>query len=539
MRPCPCKNEGGRSALSGACSLSLLSDRVYNTIDDTKEKVKYVGLLNRISSCFTKGSFASCSSDERGEAIDEGARQILEALEDAGAEGYIVGGCVRDLAMGKMPHDWDITTSARPEGVQHVAASHGWKAIDGGGRRFGTVILVLGGQNYEVTTFRSERYGSDAHRPSEVSFAKTLTEDLMRRDFTVNAMAMDRSGRLYDEFGGLSDIERKRLRAVGDASLRFSEDALRLFRACRFVAQLDFMADRSLVDGMPGAFSRVGGLSLERVRSEVDRLLVSAHAARGMDLMVRSGLAECSCRIKEQGAYRDVPILPELTHLVGLPQQKEFHKYDAWYHTLAVLEAAPPTLVSRWAALLHDVAKGMPGIRAIRKGRLTDYGHDKKGAQMTEAIFTRWHRTPAFTKEVVWLVENHMRFHFFANSPEADAKKWVRQLARDRIFPSSEVMAEHFLHLRDLCKADIIGCGRPLSATEGHDAFGEYMAELARRIPVTPKDLHYSKDVPGIFAPHVAEGMSNLLSRVQNGSLENTEEALHEAALRFVKKHEG
>ena len=150
--------------MSGACSLSLLSDRVYNKNKMTEKKVKHVGLLNRISSCFTKSSFASCSCDERGQAIDEGARQILEVLEEAGKEGYIVGGCVRDLAMGKVPHDWDITTSARPEEMLSIAALRGWKAIDGGGRRFGTVIIVLGGENYEVTTFRSERYGSDAHR---------------------------------------------------------------------------------------------------------------------------------------------------------------------------------------------------------------------------------------------------------------------------------------------------------------------------------------------------------------------------------------
>lgn len=225
--------------MSGACSLSLLSDRVYNKNKMTEKKVKHVGLLHRISSCFTKSSFASCSCDERGQAIDEGAGQILAALEEAGKEGYIVGGCVRDLAMGKVPHDWDITTSARPEEMLSIAALRGWKAVDGGGRRFGTVIIVLGGENYEVTTFRSEVYGSDAHRPSEVSFAKTLKEDLMRRDFTVNAMAMDHRGRLHDAFGGLSDIARKRLRTVGNAGERFSEDALRLFRACRFVAQLE------------------------------------------------------------------------------------------------------------------------------------------------------------------------------------------------------------------------------------------------------------------------------------------------------------
>lgn len=286
----------------------------------------------------------------------------------------------------------------------------------------------------------------------------------MRRDFTVNAMAMDRSGRLYDAFDGLSDIAGKRLRTVGDAGERFSEDALRLFRACRFVAQLDFTADSSLVEGMESAFPRVSGLSLERVRQEVDRLLVSKHAARGMDLLVRSSLARCSCRIKEKGAYTEVPILPELSHLVGLPQQKEFHKYDAWYHTLAVLEAASPELLLRWAVLLHDVAKGMPGIRAIRKGRLTDYGHDKKGAEMARDILTRWRRSPAFTEEVVWLVENHMRFHFlpihrkrmrrngYASSQETMysllPKQWRRAFSISKIFARRISLAADGLFLR-------------------------------------------------------------------------------------------
>ena len=150
---------------------------------DYEEEGENVGLWSQISSCFAKNSFAACSCDERGQAIDEGARQILGAIEEAGKEGYIVGGCVRDLAMGKVPHDWDITTSALPEEMLSIAALHGWQAIDGGGRRFGTVIVVLGGENYEVTTFRSESYGSDAHRPSEVSFAGTLKETETERDF--------------------------------------------------------------------------------------------------------------------------------------------------------------------------------------------------------------------------------------------------------------------------------------------------------------------------------------------------------------------
>ena len=495
-----------------------------------------MGLLDTVTSYFSKNNFSTVSAEERMGQIDEGARQILLGLEAAGFEAYVVGGCVRDLAMGKVPHDWDMTTSARPEDILHVASLHGWKAIDGGGRRFGTVIIVRQGTNYEVTTFRSEVYGSDAHRPSEISFSDTLQEDLQRRDFTINAMAMDSHGNFYDPFSGMEDIKRKRLRTVGEASKRFSEDALRLFRACRFLGQLDFMADASLVDGMAAAFPRVSGLSLERIRSEVERLLVTPHAARGFDLMVRSGLAEKSCRCKENGIYTEIPILPELSHLVGLPQQKEFHKYDGWYHTLAVLEASTPVLLNRWAALLHDVAKGMPGVRAIRKGKLTDYGHDQKGAEMARDILTRWKYPPDFIHQVVWLVENHMHFHFFANSPDADTLKWIRRMAQEKEFPSSQAMAEAVLQMTDLCKADIIGCGRPLSATEGHEAFGAYMAELARQMPVTTKELRYDKEVPQLLMPYVAEGMNNLLLRVQTGNLVNEEAALHEAALKYKRR---
>lgn len=495
-----------------------------------------MGLLDTVTSYFGKRNFAALSDEERVNQIDAGARQILLGLEAAGFEAYVVGGCVRDLAMGKVPHDWDMTTSARPEDMLRVAHLHGWKAIDGGGRRFGTVIVVCQGTNYEVTTFRREVYGSDAHRPSEISFSDTLEEDLERRDFTINAMAMDGHGAFYDPFGGMKDIEKKKLRTVGDAAQRFSEDALRLFRACRFLGQLDFMADRSLVDGMASAFPRVRGLSLERVRSEVERLLVSPYAPRGFDLMVRSGLAAESCRCKEEGSYTEIPILPELAHLVGLPQQKEFHKYDGWYHTLAVLEASSPLLINRWAALLHDVAKGMPGVRAIRKGRLTDYGHDQKGAEMARDILTRWKYPKDFIHQVVWLVENHMHFHFFANSPNADTLKWVRRMAQEKEFPSSQAMAEAVLQMTDLCKADIIGCGRPLSATEGHEAFGAYMADLARHMPVTTKELHYDKEVPALLASYVAEGMSRLLLRVQTGNLANEEAALHEAALKYKRR---
>lgn len=240
-----------------------------------------MNLINRMVSCLRDKGFRDLPEDERAGKIDEGALAILRKLNEEGKEAYVVGGCVRDLLMGLVPHDWDITTSARPEETMRIARAAGWKAVDGGGRRFGTVIVVRHGKNYEVTTFRREFYGADAHRPEEVSFSDSLKEDVSRRDFTVNAMALDSDGCLYDYFHGLEDLEKKRLRTVGQASSRFNEDALRMFRACRFLGQLDFMADKSLVEGMKSAFSRVEGLSLERVKKEVNRLLVTPHAARG------------------------------------------------------------------------------------------------------------------------------------------------------------------------------------------------------------------------------------------------------------------
>lgn len=468
---------------------------------------------------------------------EEGVLAVLCALSAAGEEAYIVGGAVRDLLRGETPHDFDVTTSAHPARTAEILSEAGFRCADGGGRRFGTVIAARDGKNYEVTTFRSETYGADAHRPETVTFAKTLEEDLSRRDFTVNAMAMDADGVLRDPFGGEKDLKRKRLRTVGAAEERFAEDPLRLFRACRFLGQMDFMADSSLVAGMRGAFPRVTGLSLERVRSEIERLLVTEHAGRGLDLLVRSGLAEMSCRVRENGKDTEVPILPELAHLVELPQMKQFHKYDAWYHTLAVVEASPRERLARWAALLHDVGKGMPGVRHVEGEKITDYNHDHVGAEMAEKLLRRWRYPEKEVHLLSWLVENHMKFHYFANVEEADTVKWVRRLAREKAFPTQAELVSAIGLLTRLCQADIIGCGRPFSATEGHGEFGRYMAEVALSIPVTAKELRYDAETVSALEPMAKEGFENLLVRVQNGTLENSPEALLAAAKRFRKRH--
>lgn len=497
-----------------------------------------IEMMEWISRSFGRDQDIEKQKSQKQGAMDSGARDILKVLEDAGFEAYCVGGCVRDLLLGRVPDDWDITTSARPEDILRVAEKNGWKAIDGGGRRFGTVIVVSHGTSYEVTTFRREFYGNDSHRPQQVMFSDTLKEDVSRRDFTINAMALDLDGVIYDYFGGEEDLAAKRLVTVGNAAERFQEDALRLFRACRFLGKLDFMADPSLVKGMASAFPRVKGLSLERVRDEVDRLLLTPHAARGLDLMVRTGLNECACQIREDGIVTPVSILPELSHLVGLPQMKEFHAFDGWYHTLAVVDASPKTLITRWAALLHDVAKGLPGVRAVDGSRITDHNHDQVGAGMAEEIMKRWRRPKKFGSRVAWIVQNHMRYHYFANNPSANPVKWIRQMARSGAYASSKEMAEAMKQMNEVCVADIIACGRSIEATEGHKEFGRYMKDLVETMPVSTKELNYDKRVIEVFKNHMADGMSNLLLRVQNGALANTPDALYQAAVHYVRRHE-
>ena len=192
-----------------------------NFMDDIKEQL-------------LKKEFEYDAVDADRGKMDRNASAIINALENSGYEAYAVGGCVRDLLLAKAPHDWDITTSAKPEEIISVMGRNGWKTVDGAGRRFGTVIVVINHIAYEVTTFRNEFYGQDSHRPENITFSSTLKEDLSRRDFTVNALALGRDGVVYDYFDGTKDLENKKLRTVGEAEERFREDALRLFSGMPF-----------------------------------------------------------------------------------------------------------------------------------------------------------------------------------------------------------------------------------------------------------------------------------------------------------------
>ena len=467
--------------------------------------------------------------------MKEVVHRILRALNDAGFEAYVVGGAVRDLLMHKEPHDYDITTSARPEEIMAVAAKQNWKSVDVNGKTFGVVVLVIDGKTYEVASFRGEVYGEDSHRPERVWYAASLREDVMRRDFTINALAMDAAGQVYDYVGGRKDIRKRRIAAVGNAKERFQEDALRLFRLCRFAGQLDFLPEKKTQDAMPQAFGRVAGLSSDRVVAEIERLLVTPAAYKGLDILVRSGLGNCSCRRKENGEYVNVPIMPEFSHLPDTPQSPPFHVFDAWIHTLAVISYTPADLTLRYAALFHDVAKGSAGIRGIRDGRYTDYGHDRAGARIAAEVMTRWRRNKACIRRVSWLVKTHMKFHYFANTGQGNVVKWLRHEAGSNDFHSTAELAAAVRQATALAVADAKGC-RPDANTDGTVSFGKYMEELAGSMPVGTGDLQYDRRVPEICGSRTGDCLRVLLKRVQDGTLANEPDVFADAAERWMKR---
>lgn len=468
----------------------------------------------------------------------QAVRKVLDALNEKGFEAYIVGGAVRDMLRGEEPHDYDITTSARPDEISAVAANKGWHVAEIEGKRFGVVVIVVDGVAVETATFRGEVYGDDSHRPAQVWYADTLEEDVNRRDFTINAMAMDKDGKIYDYVGGRKDLKKKRLATVGNPLVRFQEDALRLFRVCRFTAQLDFLPVSELLEAMPKAFSRVDGLSLERVRTEIEKIMVAPYAAKGLDILVRSGLGGCNCRRKKEGTYVTIPILPELAHLAQTPQSRPYHLFDAWFHTLAAVSHTPPDLTMRYAALFHDVAKGLPGIRGVHDGRLTDYGHDEKGAEMARAILSRWEEPKALADRVAWLVKVHMKFHYFANTGLGDVDKWLRKEALKGPFYQSADLAEAVLQASRVAAADAQACGNGLADTSGTLGFGEFMADLAKEMPVSKKDLRYDRRIPDVCGRHTKQCLTVLLKRVQNKDLDNDPEILLGAAKKWMKRQQ-
>lgn len=319
--------------------------------------------------------------------IPAGTEYLLRRLQDAGYEAYAVGGCVRDTLMGRTPEDWDICTSARPE---ETGACFSELRVLGTGAKHGTVTVLLKGTPYEITTFRREGAYRDHRTPETVTFVSELREDLLRRDFTVNAMAVDGSGKVIDLYGGREDLQKGLLRAVGVPDARFQEDALRILRGMRFASQLGFQVEPETKAAMLRNRALLRYVSGERIYQELTKLLLGENPS--------GVLREFSEILGE--------VLPEILPSVGFWQHNPHHYLDVWEHTLAALHKSQLDKIVRWTLLLHDLGKP-EAFYLDEKGIGHFGGHPDRSAELAEAILRRLHVDNDTRERICLLVKYH------------------------------------------------------------------------------------------------------------------------------------
>ena len=383
----------------------------------------------------------------------EPVMHVLSTLWDSGHAAYLVGGGVRDALLGKQVADWDVATDALPQRLLELFPAGGYE------NRFGTVTVPSGELKLEVTTFRRDHQYADHRRPDSVTFTSSLDEDLARRDFTVNAIAWDRTG-LADPTGGLPDLSAGVLRAVGDPATRFDEDALRLLRAARLAAQLGFQIEPSTLAAMSATAETVRWVAAERIGEELRKMLRADQPSRALAILADTGVLRFA--------------LPELDAQRGIAQDKA-PGMDLWAHCLAAVDAAarldPGNARLRLAALVHDIGKP----DTLADGHFI--GHDTEGARLAELMLARL----AFPRRDVELVADLVRYHMFSYEPRwssAAVRRFIRRVGRD--------LMSDLLNLR---AADNIGSGLPANAGELDELRQRVAAELAAGAPLTLRDL--------------------------------------------------
>lgn len=340
------------------------------------------------------------------------ANAICETLHGSGHEALLVGGCVRDILLGREPADYDVATDATPDEVMGMFP--GSLAV---GAQFGVIVVPRDGINVEVATFRADAGYSDGRHPDAVVFARTPKEDVQRRDFTINGLLMRHyTGEVLDYVGGQTDLQAGLVRAIGEPDRRFREDKLRLLRAVRFAARFGFLIEAATFEAIRRHAREITQVSAERVRDELTKLLTEGAARRGFELLDETGLL--------------VEVLPEIAMMKGVAQPPQFHpEGDVWIHTRLMIEkllaGASPTLA--WGVLLHDVGKPATFKSAEETGdRIRFDGHVDVGVRMAEAITRRLRFSNEDTEQIVALVANHMRFKDVEQMRASTLKRFIR-----------------------------------------------------------------------------------------------------------------
>lgn len=428
---------------------------------------------------------------------------ILTRLEAAGHAAYLVGGAVRDLIRGISPHDWDLTTAARPEEVTALFAD---ETVIPTGLQHGTVTLVIDHVPYEITTFRGERGYTDHRRPDAVEFLDSIEADLARRDFTAGAIAYSPTRGLCDPFGGLADVQAGILRAVGDPMTRFAEDGLRILRALRFASACGFVVEAETARALHAGKHLIAPVAVERIYNELTRTLCGA----GVEQVLLT--------------YGDIltEVIPELTPLFGFLQNTPYHDRDVWAHTAATVAAVPPDPILRWTMLLHDIAK--PACHYTDEGGTSHFKtHPEKGAPIADAILTRLRAERVTREEAVALIALHDID--LPNPAERGGRAAVYRLL-------VKLGKERTLRLLEVKEADLAGKS-PYGRTHGRDvilpAVRETVEELlAEGAPLTVRDLAVSGSdllMRGLRGREVGDTLARLLEAVIDGA-PNEREAL-------------
>lgn len=430
----------------------------------------------------------------------QAASEIVRRLQAAGFAAYWVGGCVRDQCLGLEPHDYDIGTSARPREVEKL-----FSQTVPVGRQFGVLLVVEHGHPFQVATFRAEADYTDGRHPGRVEFANAPA-DASRRDFTVNGLFYDpMRGELFDWVGGRADLQARRLRTIGDPNERFAEDHLRLLRAVRFAAQLDFQIEPATFAAVRANAVKILTVSAERVREELLKLFRPPHAARGLDLLRDSGLM--------------AHVLPELEATIGCEQSPDFHPEGTVYEHLRLMLSmlppnAPPALP--WAVLLHDIAKPRTAERDPANGSIHFYGHEKLGAEMAGMILRRLKFPNRQIDDIATCVLHHMQFK---DAPQM-RKATLRRLLLRPTFP---------LEL-ELHRLDCLGSHRRL---EHFEFLAAEAARLAEQPQLRPPLLN-GNDLLSLGMKG-GPALGALLREIREKQLQD-ELTTHEAALAWAKE---
>jgi len=430
----------------------------------------------------------------------ENAIQIIRRLGDAGHEAYLVGGCVRDQLRGVEPEDFDIATDARPDEIDAI-----FPRTVGVGKQFGVMMVLEGGEEYQVATFRTEADYADGRRPDEVTFCDARA-DAERRDFTVNGLFLDPlTDTLQDWVGGQADLTARRLRTIGDPGERFAEDHLRLLRAVRFAAQLDFQIAPETFQAVKDHAAKIANTSAERIRDELIKIFRPPHAARGLDLLRDSGLM----------AY----VFPELLATIDSDQSPDYHPEGTVYnHIRLMLEKLPGNCDPRlpWTVLLHDIGK--PATAAIGDdGRIHNYGHERIGAEMAADILQRLRFPRRQIDDIVLTVRQHMTFR---NAPQMRKAKLRRMLLR----PTFDLELEQH-------RLDCEGSHRKLDI---HDYLRQEQVALAAQPELIPP-LVRGEDLIELGIPP-GPGLGSLIEAIRDRQLAE-EFTSREQALAWAKEN--